>query len=823
MDKIYQPSLIEAQVQTYWAAQSAFTVKEALDKEKYYCLAMLPYPSGELHMGHVRNYTITDVMAHYQRMQGKNVLHPMGWDSFGLPAENAALKHKTAPASWTRANIERMRAQLTQLGLAYDWSRELLTCDPEYYRWTQWLFLQLYQRGLAYKKTAEVNWDPVDQTVLANEQVIDGCGWRSGAPIERRAISQWFLKITDYADELLAGLEALDGWPKQVKRMQANWIGRSEGVNIRFAVANAAPIEVFTTRPDTLMGVSFIGLACDHPLVKKISASNADVRAFCTATQQNSTAEAVRATQAQAGVATGLQATHPLTGEPIPIWVTNYVLMSYGSGAVMAVPAHDERDHAMALSAGLPIKPVLKPADQPNWDFKQAAYTETRATLCNSEQFDGLSVEAARTAITQALMDQGQGEAHTAYRLHDWGVSRQRYWGTPIPMVHCEQCGTVPVPEADLPVILPEDVHLTSPQSPLPSMDAFVNTPCPVCHGPARRETDTFDTFMDSAWYFNRYCCPKQSNSILDDRTKYWSPIDQYVGGIEHATMHLLYARFIHKVLRDLGYCNTDEPFARLLTQGMVLKNHSKMSKSKGNVISPEALIERFGADTVRLFILFTAPPEQSLEWSDSGVEGAHRFLHRLWTTLHKNQDIIKRAHAEVTDIDWQTVTQETRQLRQGIHTLLQQAQYDMDRNQFNTVVSTCMKLYNLLSPLSANTPGKMALIHEGTSTLLRLLAPICPHISQHLWQDLGFGENILAAPWPKPNKKALIRTQIDLVVQVNGKRRGQITVAQDASQTDIEDLALADPKLQALIPDHTKVKKIIVVPKRLINIVVDL
>ncbi len=804
MQQQYDHKKIEAEVQELWQQQHSFEAKEDSNKEKFYCLSMLPYPSGSIHMGHVRNYTIGDVISRYQRMLGKNVLQPLGWDAFGLPAENAALEHKLAPSIWTRENIKQMRTELKQLGFAIDWTRELATCDPEYYRWEQWLFLQMYKKGLVYKKDAEVNWDPVDQTVLANEQVVDGCGWRSGALVERKTISQWFLKITAYADELLECLEKLPGWPEQVRTMQQNWIGRSQGLELQFAVADHKALSAFTTRPDTLMGVSYVAIAPQHELAQLAAQTNPAVAKFIDQCHNIKMAEADMATMEKAGVATGLFARHPITNEELPIWIANFVLMEYGSGAVMAVPAHDQRDFEFAQKYDLSIKPVIKAKDGASWDFTKAAFVD-KGVLENSDQFDDLSSEQAFDVIADFLQQKNLGQRKIHYRLRDWGVSRQRYWGTPIPMLHCGKCGIVPVPEKDLPVLLPENVTLDHPGSPLASMPAFVDVTCPACGGEAKRETDTFDTFVESSWYYARYCCSDQNNSMLDARADYWLPADQYIGGVEHAVMHLLYARFIHKVMRDEGLVKSDEPFTKLLTQGMVLKDGSKMSKSKGNTVSPREIVEQHGADTARLFVMFTSPPEQSLEWSDSGVAGAYRFLKKLWHYVYENMDILRQV----------SNGQSTDPARVELHKILQQANYDMQKLQFNTVVSAAMKILNLLQKSTDDL-----LINEGMRMLLRLLAPITPHITHVLWQDIGYDGELLDAAWPEADAMALQTDTIDMVVQVNGKLRSKITVPAAADRDTIEQMALEDINVQKFVPKD-KVKKIIVVPKKLVNIVV--
>lgn len=826
MEMSYEPKFLEASAQAFWDDHHTFEAKEDLNTEKFYCLSMLPYPSGELHMGHVRNYTIGDVISRYQRMLGKNVLQPMSWDAFGLPAENAALQKKLAPSYWTHQNIADMHAQFKQLGFAIDWKREYATCDPEYYQWEQWLFIRLYKKGLAYQKEAEVNWDPVDQTVLANEQVIDGCGWRSGAPVERRKIRQWFLKITDYADELLDKLDSLTEWPEQVRTMQRNWIGRSEGVEIKFtlvqqpaALAVPASLSVYTTRPDTLFGVTYVAIAPGHPLAAEAAKNDPVIAEFIEQCRHVKVAEAELATQEKQGLPTHFTVINPINNTTIPVWIANYVVMDYGSGAVMAVPAHDERDFHFARHYNLPSRCVIEPEDGA-WDVTQKPFTE-RGNLVDSGEFSGQQSDVAFTNIVNRLVEANLGTRKTHYRLRDWGVSRQRYWGTPIPMIYCAHCGIVPVPEKDLPVVLPTDIILNDPGSPLTKLDAFLQVTCPECGADAKRETDTFDTFMESSWYYARNCCPNQQQTMLDDRAKYWTPVDQYIGGVEHAIMHLLYARFIHKILRDENLLNSDEPFSRLLTQGMVLKDGSKMSKSKGNTVSPKEYIEKFGADTLRLFILFASPPEQSLEWSDAGVEGAHRFIKRVWTYCQEVANhIIPANHADPREFDWSSVSEECRARRRECHLILQQANHDMERSQFNTVVSACMKLFNILLAQKPTSLESAALVREGIGKLLRLLSPITPHFTHHLWQQLGFGDNIAETRWPRVNNKALKAENLKLVVQVNGKKRAELTVPIDTDGATIEALALSNDKvIEAL--NGAAHKKIIVVPGRLVNIVV--
>ena len=811
MDTEYKPRTLETQVQATWQANKVFAAKVDPDKEKFYCLSMFPYPSGRLHMGHVRNYTIGDVISRYQRMQGKNVLQPMGWDAFGLPAENAAMQRQEPPASWTRSNIDYMRGQLQQLGLGYDWDRELATCDPDYYRWEQWLFTRLYKKGLVYKKTAMVNWDPVDNTVLANEQVIDGRGWRSGALIERREIPQWFLKITHFAEELRADLDSLHGWPEAVRTMQRNWIGQSRGVEILFK-AGKIPLPVFTTRPDTLMGVTYLGIAAEHPLAKQAAAANPELAAFVDSCHHTDTTEATLETMEKRGFFTGLYATHPITQQEVPIWVANFVLMSYGSGAVMSVPAHDQRDFEFAQKYDLPIKQVIA-EDPDNIPAELSEAMTSKATLVNAGKYSGLSSEAAFDAIAADLADNNQGEIQIHYRLRDWGVSRQRYWGCPIPMIECPSCGTVPVPEHDLPVRLPEDkVPETSGGSPLKHDLEFQHVACPKCGEDARRETDTFDTFMESSWYYARFTASNNSEAMLDDAANYWLPVDQYIGGIEHAILHLLYARFFHRLLRDEGLVKGNEPFTQLLTQGMVLKDGVKMSKSKGNTVDPQSLIEQYGADTVRLFIMFASPPDQSLEWSDSGVEGAYRFLKRLWKQVQKHT-----APSQALEIEQLNAEEKT--LRRQIHQAIIKVDDDMGRRHtFNTAIAACMSLLNQLGQ-AKDSPQYTALMQEGLEAITCLLSPITPHITQKLWEQLGHDDLILNSAWPKADKSALIQDQIKMVIQVNGKLRAQIDIAADADKADIEALALANEQIQRFIADKT-VRKVIVVPKRLVNIV---
>ena len=828
LEEKYSPAKVEEKTQKYWQDKESFKVGEDLSKEKFYCLSMFPYPSGNLHMGHVRNYTIGDVIARYQRMLGKNVLQPIGWDAFGLPAENAAIERNIAPAKWTYENISNMKKQMQRLGFAYDWSREIITCSVEYYRWEQWLFLKMFEKGLVYKKDSEVNWDPVDQTVLANEQVVDGRGWRSGALVEKRKVAQWFLKITNYAEQLLDDLEQLDGWPEQVRTMQRNWIGKSVGVEIDFKVNGHKDIlKVYTTRADTIFGVSFVALAAQHPIAEMVASKNRQVAEFIKKHCNIKTAEADLATVEKKGIDSGLTVIHPLTKKEIPVWITNYVLIDYGSGAVMGVPAHDQRDYEFAQEYNLPIYEVIKPVCNMQTDLSKAAFCEY-GKLVNSTEFTGLLSQEAIKKISEKLAEFDLGREKINYRLRDWGVSRQRYWGAPIPIIYCHKCGAVPVPEKDLPVILPTEVDFSSGLTPLKDMPEFYEDNCPNCNEPAKRELDTFDTFVESSWYYARFISKNQNEKILDDRVKYWLPVDQYVGGIEHAVMHLLYARFIHKVLRDFGFVNVKEPFKNLLTQGMVLKDGAKMSKSKGNTVDPQSLIEHYGADTARLFSMFASAPEQTLEWSDSGVEGSYRFLKKLWQFAFLNQSMvidenILRKENYDFDTGYEGITKEQKDFRRQMYNLLKQASVDMQKLQFNTVVSAGMKLFNLLltvNKFSGDIAVNNGLIHEGLSILLRILNPIVPHITQYLWNKLEFGSCILKASWPKVCDAALKADKIELVVQINGKKRATINVKSDATEKDIEEIVLQDKKIQVYL-ENSVIKKIVLIPKRLINIVV--
>ncbi|NND81157.1 MAG: leucine--tRNA ligase [Gammaproteobacteria bacterium] len=857
----YDPQKIETEVQRGWSERGAFIASEDDEREKFYCLEMFPYPSGKLHMGHVRNYTIGDVISRYQTMLGKNVLHPMGWDAFGLPAENAAIQNKTAPAKWTHENIKHMRAQLQRLGFSYDWSREFATCDPQYYRWEQWFFTKLYERGLVYKKEAEVNWDPVDKTVLANEQVIDGRGWRSGALVEKKKIPQWFVRITDYAEELLSSLDDMEGWPDSVKTMQRNWIGKSVGAEVRFTVAGQEDLAVFTTRPDTLLGVTYLAVAADHPLTIAAAQNKPEVAAFRQQCQQSSTAEADLETMEKLGIALDIEAVHPISGESIPVWCANFVLMSYGTGAVMAVPAHDQRDYEFATKYGIDIKPVIYPLEG-DLDISEQAYVEY-GELRNSGQFDGLSSAQAITDITAWLVSNGLGEKRVNYRLRDWGVSRQRYWGCPIPMIYDADGKAHAAPE--FPVELPTDVVMDGVGSPIKKMASFIDTIDPVNGGPASRETDTFDTFFESSWYYARYCCPDLSTAMLDQRANYWLPVDQYIGGIEHAVMHLLYARFFHKLMRDVGLLDSDEPFKRLLTQGMVIAETylrrdengkteyfnpddvevsidekgvitgavlksdgapveigpvEKMSKSKNNGVDPQSMIDKYGADTVRLFTMFAAPPDQSLEWNDDAIAGASRFLRRVWNLFAAHAETLRETGLK-PQAQLQTDCASVKASRLTIHTLVQRAARDYQRQQFNTVVAAAMELTNAAEKTDWAAMGDQAplVLSELCFNLLKILAPVTPHLCEQLWSEFGDQNSALTEGWLQVDDTALVRDEINYVVQVNGKLRGKISVAADAASADIEQLAQEDANVQKFL-DGLTVRKIIVVPGKLVNIV---
>ena len=864
MDASYRPAEVERSAQSAWLASGAARATEQPGKPKYYCLSMFPYPSGKLHMGHVRNYTIGDVLSRFHRMRGYNVLQPMGWDAFGLPAENAAMANGVPPAKWTYDNIAYMKKQLQALGFALDWERELATCTPQYYRWNQWLFLRMLEKGIAYQKTGVVNWDPVDQTVLANEQVIDGRGWRTGALVEKREIPMYYLRITGYAGELLSALDSLPGWPARVKLMQANWIGRSQGVTIGFpyelaadasgAVATKGELRVFTTRADTLMGVTFCAVAAEHPLATHAALARPDLAAFIDECRRGSVMEADMATMEKKGMPTGLFVTHPLSGEQVEVWIGNYVLMSYGEGAVMGVPAHDERDFAFAKKYRLPIRQVIAVDGRDySTDSWQPWYAD-QGVCVNSGRYDGLDFQGAVDAIAADLLARGLGTKQLQWRLRDWGISRQRYWGTPIPLIHCAACGIVPVPDDQLPVVLPEDCVPDGSGNPLAKRPDFLDVPCPKCGQAARRETDTMDTFVDSSWYYLRYACPDNASAMVDARVPYWLPVDQYIGGIEHAILHLLYSRFWTKVMRELGLVTLDEPFTNLLTQGMVLneiyyrKNGPRlqyfnpgdvdfvvddkgartgvvlradglpvesdgigtMSKSKNNGVDPQALIEKYGADTARFFMMFTSPPEQTLEWSDGGVEGSYRFLRRLWTFAAE--------HAAAIGAATDAAPKGADNLRRELHSVLKQATYDIERKQFNTVASAAMKLLNALQEGAAGATPEV--LREGLGILLRVIYPITPHLSHVLWRDLGYGDDITLAPWPQVDAAALVQDEIELVLQVNGKLRGNLRVARDATREFIERVALENPNV-IKFTDGAVPKKIVVVPGRLVNVVV--
>ena len=816
MEENYKPLAIEQKVQQHWEQAGLFNATEDPDKEKYYCLSMFPYPSGNLHMGHVRNYTIGDVISRFQRMLGKNVMQPMGWDAFGLPAENAAMKNKVHPADWTYSNIDYMRDQLKRLGFGYDWNRELATCDPSYYRWEQWFFTRLLEKGLVYKKTSPVNWCPNDQTVLANEQVIEGCCWRCDTKVEKKEISQWFLKITAYADELLADLEKLDGWPEQVKTMQANWIGKSQGVEMDFSVEGMDDIRIYTTRPDTVMGVTYVAVAAEHPVALAAAKNNPEIQAFLDECKVMETSEAAMETMEKKGVDSGFKAIHPITGEPVAVWIANFVLMSYGTGAVMSVPAHDQRDYEFAKKYRIPIKQVIYAVDGKDDAIDEQAFTD-KGVLKNSGQFDGLTSGQAFAAIAEFLEKNGKGQRKTNYRLRDWGVSRQRYWGAPVPVIYCDDCGTVPVPEKDLPVELPRDVVLDGSQSPLAAHPEFPHVDCPKCGKAARRDTDTFDTFMESSWYFARFA-GASDDKMLAESVNYWLPVDHYIGGIEHAILHLLYARFYTKLLRDEGLVKVDEPFKNLLTQGMVLKDGAKMSKSKGNTVDPQELIDRYGADTVRLFIMFAAPPEQSLEWSDSGVEGAFRFMKRLWRQVYLH---VSAQEGDKPALDKNALTDAQKTLRRQIHQTLQKVTDDMGRRfTFNTAIAANMELINAVSRFDDDSANGRAIRQEALEAVVLMLSPVVPHVCQKLWENLGHEGDIVVAKWPEVDESALVQDCLEMVIQVNGKLRSKLSVQVSASNDEIEKMALADDKIQSYIDGKT-IRKVIVVPKKLINIVV--
>lgn len=815
MQATYPFKEIEEKVQSYWDKELTFSVAEDSKKPKYYCLSMFPYPSGKLHMGHVRNYTIGDVLSRFHRMLGFNVLQPMGWDAFGLPAENAALQNKSAPADWTYSNIDYMKHQLKQLGLAIDWKREIATCRPEYYKWEQWFFTQLFKKKLIYKKISTVNWDPIDQTVLANEQVIDGKGWRSGAVVEKKEIPQYFMKITEYAEELLNDLDSLEGWPEQVKIMQKNWIGKSYGCEIEFDIKDYADsVKIYTTRPDTLLGVTYIAIAAEHPLTSFIKKNNPTIEAFVNECTRGSVAEADLATAEKIGIDSGLRAIHPITQKEVPVWIANYVLMNYGSGAVMAVPAHDERDFHFAKKYKLEIEQVIEPIDSKTINIYEAAYTE-HGRLINSGEFNGLEFQSAFDAIVKKLTSLNKGKKTTQFRLRDWGISRQRYWGCPIPIIKCHSCGEVPVPEKDLPVVLPENIVMNGVGSPIKQAESFFKTTCPSCGKDAERETDTMDTFVESSWYFARYPSYDNQNAMVDERSNYWMPVDQYIGGIEHAILHLLYARFFNKLLRDLGLIKHKEPFKNLLTQGMVLKNGTKMSKSKGNTVDPQSLIDQFGADTARLFIMFAAPPEQSLEWSDSGVEGANRFLKRLWKTVYDHH-----AKGKIESYKKGELSDQTKNLRFELHHTIQKITDDIQRrHSFNTAISSVMELMNTFAKVEGEDAVTLSVKQEVIQNVILLLNPFVPHICHALWDHL-FNSPIDQEPWPKADSNALIKNEYAMVIQVNGKLRGNMLVSADLEQKDIERMAIENEDVKRFIGHENNVKKMIFVPKKLINIV---
>ena len=816
MNPVYDPQSVEKKAQAAWDESACFVGDENRPGEKYYCLAMFPYPSGRLHMGHVRCYTLGDVIARYRRLKGYNVLHPMGWDAFGLPAENAAIKNNIPPASWTRDNIDYMRGQMQRLGFGIDWSREFATCDAEYYRWEQWMFLRLYEKGLVYRKNAVVNWDPEDQTVLANEQVVDGRGWRSGAVVERREMAQWFLKITDYAKELLDDLDDMPGWPESVKSMQRNWIGRSEGAEIDFVFEHdpSNKLTVFTTRPDTLMGATYVAVAAEHPMAALAAQSDEVVAAFIEECKKNTTAEADMATLEKAGVPTELRVEHPLTGKLLPVWVANFVLMEYGSGAVMSVPGHDQRDWEFAKKYGIDILQVVEPAGDETCDLNSAAFTD-KGCLVNSGEFDGKHFDDAFAAIVAALKAKGSGRSVTNYRLRDWGVSRQRYWGCPIPVIHCDSCGVQPVPEADLPVVLPTEVTFEGVSSPLNKMENFLSVPCPKCGAPARRETDTFDTFMESSWYFARFASA-DAPAMVDERANFWAPVDHYVGGIEHAILHLLYARFYFKLMRDEGLVQAHEPFNKLMMLGMVLQDGKKMSKSAGDAGDPQKLLDRYGADTVRTAMMFAAPPEQSFEWSEASLEGAARFLKRLWTAVHGHV-----ARGDVPSLSVADLSSAGKALRRKTHETLQKADDDYGRRQqFNTVVSAVMELLNTVAKTELANDADRGAVQEAWVSAVLIISPIAPHIAHELWSVLGMSEALVGYPWPGIDATALEQDSLTLVVQVNGKVRGQVDVAKDADKEAILAMAKADANVRRYLQGKT-VRKEIVVPNKLVNIVV--
>jgi len=811
----YNPEGIEKIAQDFWEQEQCFEVSEDTDKEKFYCLTMFPYPSGQLHMGHVRVFTISDVIARYQRMIGKHVLQPMGWDAFGMPAENAAIKRGIPPAQWTYENIDYMREQLKRLGYAYDWSREVTTCSPEYYKWEQWLFTRLFEKGLVYRKNAIVNWDPVDQTVLANEQVIDGRGWRSDAIVERREIPQWFMRITAYAEELLEGLDDLKGWPSSVKMMQKNWIGKSDGIELSFSIEESkTELKVFTTRPDTLMGATYMAVAAEHPLAIEAAHQDIDVANFLEECKKSHASEAAMETMEKKGLPLNVYAIHPISKERIPIWVANFVLMNYGSGAVMAVPGHDQRDWEFAKKYGLEVKQVIQPEDDgTKIDINDAPYLEY-GSLINSLEYDGMDSAKAFVEIAKYFEKNKKGKRVINYRLRDWGVSRQRYWGAPIPIIYCEDCGVVPVPEDQLPVVLPEDIKFSGTGSPLKDMPEFYNTECPECKKPAKRETDTFDTFFESSWYFSRYASYDSSSSMLDRRESYWMPVDQYTGGVEHAILHLLYSRFFQRLLRDEGLSAASEPFTNLLTQGMVLKDGAKMSKAKGNTVDPENLIEKYGADTVRLFMMSAAPPELALEWSDAGVQGGYRFLNRLWRTVN--------SHEIVKNLDFSlNFNQEQKDIRYKTHFTIKKVTDDIGRRyKFNTAIAAIMELLNIVNKYKDTSNEGKLVIQEALESITQLLSPITPHICHALWMKLGHKKPLIYSMWPKAEESVLQKNDVEIIIQINGKLRGRLVVNVESNQKDIEKMVMSDVKIMQYLEGNT-IKKFIYVKGRLINVVV--
>ena len=860
MQERYDPAAVEPQAQRYWDDHGTFAVSEDTSRPKYYCLCMFPYPSGRLHMGHVRNYTIGDVLTRYMRMQGFNVLQPMGWDAFGLPAENAAMANGVPPAKWTYDNIDYMKRQLRSLGFGIDWSREVATCRPDYYRWNQWVFLRMLEKGIAYRRTGVVNWDPVDQTVLANEQVIDGRGWRTGAIVEKREIPMYYLRITGYAEELLGALDSLPGWPERVKLMQSNWIGRSEGLELEFEVEGAEPLRIYTTRPDTLYGVTYMAVAAEHPLAQRAAAGNPDLQAFIAECQRTGVTEAVLETMEKRGMPLGIDAIHPLTGENVPVWVANFVLMSYGTGAVMAVPAHDQRDWEFARRYGLRIHQVIQPEDGSLVDMDAGAYVE-HGRLINSGRFDGLDFDEAFDAIAKFFEANGRGERRVNWRLRDWGISRQRYWGCPIPLIHCKACGVVPVPDDQLPVVLPEDCVPDGSGNPLNRNEAFLACSCPKCGQPARRETDTMDTFVDSSWYYFRFASAGNDRVMIDERAAYWLPVDQYIGGIEHAILHLLYSRFWTRVMRDLGLTKLDEPFANLLTQGMVLNEIyfrkpasgrvvyyspadvdvqldekgaqigavlredgqpvesggiGTMSKSKGNGVDPQALVEQYGADTARLFMMFAAPPEQSLEWSDEGVEGAYRFMKRLWKAVQQH---VSQGPAPALDVP--SLGPAQRDLRRQVHETLAKVTVDIGRRRtFNTAIAAVMELMNSLARSDDRSPQGRAVMQEALDIVVLALSPVVPHACHALWRELGHPTAAVDERWPQVDAAALEREAVEVVVQVNGKLRGRVTVPVGASEDLVREAALADVNVQKFV-EGKPVRKFVYVPGKLANLVV--